>query len=115
MGESFALGHTINEDQVHHADIGVEYGLEEYASLNALNRDLPGHFLDRDIVRDLDQQVLVRLRNFAIVRLLCGECALHSLLRLVGHARRVLVLDHIDSAFEPLGEEHGILSAAWLT
>ena len=115
MGKSFALGYAINEDQVHHADVGVEYSLEQYSTLNALNGNLPRHFLDRDIVRYLDQQVLVRLRNFIIVRLLRRERALHSLLRLVGHARRVLVLDHVDGAFEPLGEEHGILPAAWLT
>ena len=103
MGESFALAHAVNKDQVHHADIGVKYRLEQYAALDALHRDLPRHFLDRNIVCDLDQQVLVRLLHFIVVRLLRRECTLHPLLCLIGHARRVLVLDHVDGAFEPLG------------
>ena len=73
---------------------------------------MPRDLLDRDIVGNLDQKVLVRLRDFTFVRFLRREGPLHALPRVIGLARLVVVFDHVDGAFEPLGQEHGVLPAA---
>ena len=114
LGQDLALGEAIDEDQVNHANIGVKDSLKYDATLNALHRDLPRDLLNGNVVRDLNQQVRVGLLHLALVALLSWERSLRTVPCCVTLAPQELRLNHIDGALEPLGEEYGVLSTAWL-
>ena len=59
--EKLSLCDTIGKDQVDHAYIRIEDGLEKDTTLDALNRDLPSDLFDGNVMGNLDQKVRVGL------------------------------------------------------
>jgi len=49
------MGKTIHKDEINHAYVGVEDGLEQDSSLDALDWDLSGDLLDCNVMCDLNQ------------------------------------------------------------
>ena len=114
LGQQLPLGDAVDEDQIYHAHVRVEDSLEEYPALDTLDGNLPGDLFDCNVVRDLDQQIRVRLQYLAVIYLLRREGLLGTVSREVVLAVLLLLLDHIDGALEPLGQQDGILATAWL-
>ena len=65
-------------------------------------------------MRDLNQQIRVRLLHLTLVALLSRKRPLCAMPCCVTLAPLELGLNHIDDALEPLGEEYSILSTAGL-
>lgn len=61
LSELLSLSDTVSEDQVDHAYIRIEDGLEKDTALDALNRDLPSDLFYGNVVCNLDQKVRVSL------------------------------------------------------
>ena len=55
LGQKLSLRKWVYKDQVHHAYIRVENGLQKNTSLYALHTDLSCHLLDGNVVGDLEK------------------------------------------------------------